>query len=210
VTDDSTLADEPIDPWEDRPLVEGLGGPRFGSLLAAFRRLQDAFVGACPSADDVPQLTARVEALADDLERWTAPERHTPAGTRLDLPGRGNPLLLPFEVDEWTTERVRGRVVFTRFHLGGNGAAHGGTIPLLFDEVLGRLANSGERRVARTAFLTVNYRSITRLGLEHRLEADLDRVEGRKRRLRGKLIAPDGTVTADAEGLFVELRPGQP
>jgi acyl-coenzyme A thioesterase PaaI-like protein len=101
-------------------------------------------------------------------------------------------------------------VTFRRFHLGGHGAAHGGTVPLLFDEVLGRLANSGDRPIARTAYLTVNYRYITRVGIEHQLEAEVQRIAGRKRWVTGRLKDPAGTTVADAEGLFVQLRPGQP
>jgi hypothetical protein len=41
------------------------------------------------------------------------------------------------------------------------------------------------------------------------VEAHVGRVEGRKRFLTGA-IYHDGTLTADAEGLFVELRPDQP
>ena len=119
-------------------------------------------------------------------------------------------MLLPLIVDEWTDTRVRGSVTFTRAHLGGNGAAHGGMLPLLFDEVLGRLANSGERPTARTAYITVSYRVITRIGVEHRIEADIDRIDGRKRWVTGRLVDPAGMVVSDAEGLFVELRPGQP
>jgi len=79
----------------------------------------------------------------------------------------------------------------------------------VFDDLLGRLANAGGRRTSRTAYLTVNYRSITPIGRELRLEGRVDRQEGRKRFLTGRLFDGD-TLCADAEGLFIELRPGQP
>lgn len=198
------------DPWRNHPIAPDLGGAEFGPLLAAFRRLQDAFTAALPPPDDAVALTHEIESLTERLDAWHKPERESPSGTRIDLPGRGSPLLLPLLVDEWTGELVTGRVTFSRFHVGGNGAAHGGTLTLLFDEILGRLANSGERTIARTAYLHVNYRSITRIGVEHTIEATLDRIEGRKRFVRGVLRDPNGAVTADAEGLFVELRAGQP
>jgi acyl-coenzyme A thioesterase PaaI-like protein len=100
-------------------------------------------------------------------------------------------------------------VVFRRLHLGGGGAAHGGTLPLLFDEVLGRLSNSGDRPTARTAYLKVNYRHITPLNTELDVEGRLERQDGRKRWITGRLAHGD-TLLADAEGLFVQLRPGQP
>jgi len=199
-----------FDPWSNHPIAHDLGGAEYGPLLEAFRRLQDAFSGALLPPDETVTMTQQLDQLAAVLEHHHMPERQVPSGTRVDLPGRGSPLLLPLVVDEWTDQRVRGRVRFSRFHLGGNGAAHGGTLTLLFDEVLGRLSNSGERPIARTAYLHVNYRAITRIGIEHTVEADLDCVEGRKRWVRGTLRDPDGVVVSDAEGLFVELRPGQP
>jgi predicted thioesterase len=63
--------------------------------------------------------------------------------------------------------------------------------------------------VARTAYLKVNYRAITPIGRELLVDATVDRVEGRKRWASARLF--DGeTPIADAEGLFVELLPGQP
>jgi acyl-coenzyme A thioesterase PaaI-like protein len=143
------------------------------------------------------------------LEPWAAAERQRPAGRRIDLPGRGNPMLVPFIWDEITPEHSRGRATFRPFHLGGNSAAHGGTLPLLFDEVLGRAANTGFPHVARTAYLTVNYRQIAPLDVELQVDATVDRVEGRKRWASARLFHQEALI-ADAEGLFVELRPGQP
>jgi acyl-CoA thioesterase FadM len=70
-----------------------------------------------------------------------------------------------------------------------------------------RLANTGRSR-SRTAYLHVNFRAISPIGHELRVTARVDRIEGRKRFLTGA-IHHHGTLTADAEGLFVELRPGQ-
>jgi acyl-coenzyme A thioesterase PaaI-like protein len=210
VSTEPTFQRRELDPWSNHPIASDLGGSEYGPLLEAFRRLQDAFSGALLPPDDMVVMTRRIDELAETFQSRHMPERQAPAGTRADLPGRGSPLLLPLIVDEWTDQQVRGRVTFTRFHLGGNGAAHGGTLTLLFDEVLGRLANTGDRPIARTAYLHTNYRAITRIGIEHTIEADLDRVDGRKRWVRGVLRDPDGVVVSDAEGLFVELRPGQP
>jgi acyl-coenzyme A thioesterase PaaI-like protein len=118
-------------------------------------------------------------------------------------------LLLPFVADEQDETSITGRVVFDRFYLGGNGAAHGGALPLLFDEVLGMLGNSAGRTRARTAYLHVNYRAITPVDRELVLRAAIEREDGRKRFVTSTLHDGDRLV-ADAEGLFVELRPGQP
>jgi acyl-coenzyme A thioesterase PaaI-like protein len=200
---------EIADPWVNHLPASDYGGVAYGEFLDAFRDLQDAASEANPPEETWASIAALCRSATRDLSEWAAPEKHQPAGTRMDLPGRGHPLLLPFVTDEDTDHLVRGRVVFRRFHLGGHGAAHGGTLPLLFDEVLGRLSNAGDRPIARTAYLTVNYRYITPIGKELHLDATFDRQQGRKRWVSGRLT--DGeTLIADAEGLFVELRPGQP
>ena len=125
------------------------------------------------------------------------------------IPGRGQALAPVVHVEEFTGERARGHVTFGRFYLGGNGAVHGGAIPLAFDELMGRLANTGGRTPSRTAYLHVNYRSVAPVGRRLSIEARFGREEGRKRILHGE-IRHGETVCADAEGLFVALRPGQP
>src|SRR3954451_14759141 len=197
------------DPWRNRVAIADRGGAGYAELITATRAYLDALAAANVGSDDADRLAEQVQRLTAELQQWAADEDDAPIATRLDLPGRGHPLLLPFVADEWTDSAVRGRVVFGRFYLGGNGAAHGGTLPLLFDEVMGRLNSSGGRTVGRTAYLHVNYRHITPIDRELELEATLDRVEGRKRFITGRLRRGD-TLVADAEGLFVELLPGQP
>jgi acyl-coenzyme A thioesterase PaaI-like protein len=208
-TTDAMLSESLPDPWSNR--IEGTeyGGKPYSEFLETFRDLQDAVAAANPPEEVWTALGRVCRQFVDELGAWAAPERGQPSGTRMDLPGRGDPLLLPFVALESTDTFVRGRVVFRRFHLGGNGAAHGGTLPLLFDEILGHLSNAGGRRTARTAYLKVNYRQITPVGTELFVEARFDRQEGRKRWVTGRLLHGD-TLLADAEGLFVELLPGQP
>jgi acyl-coenzyme A thioesterase PaaI-like protein len=173
------------------------------------RELQDLVATIAPTDEAATEAAEQLAAVTTALRPYAVGEWERFAGRRPDLPGRGHPLLLPLVVDEETATRLTGRVVFSRYHLGGNGAAHGGTLPLLFDEVVGRLASGGAKeRPARTAYLTVNYRAITPVDRELRVEATVDRVEGRKPFASGRLF--DGeTLLSDAEGV-VELRPGQP
>jgi acyl-coenzyme A thioesterase PaaI-like protein len=206
---DSQRSRQAPDPFATVLVDHGLGGAAYGPFLEVFRTLQDRVAAANAPTSAWEDLTGELSNLIDRLEPFAAGEHEQPAGTRLDLPGRGHPFLLPFVPEESTDTQVTGRVVFRRFHLGGNGAAHGGAVPLLFDEILGRLSNARGGRVARTAYLTVNYRQITPIGVELRLEATVDREEGRKRWVIGRLYDGD-TVVADAEGLFVVLQPGQP
>jgi len=198
-----------IDPFANVTVDTERGGAPYARFLEFFRTLQDTVVSSNPPEDVWDEVSSHVKTAIGLLEPWAAPEWQRPAGMRVDLPGRGNPLLIPFVWDDESEGHVRGRVVFRPFHLGGNGAAHGGTLPLLFDDVLGRLANSVGGTIGRTAFLKVNYRKITPVGVELQVDATVDRIEGRKRWVSARL-SDHGTPIADAEGLFVELLPGQP
>ncbi len=50
---------------------------------------------------------------------------------------------------------------FSRFHVGGNSAVHGGVLPLLFDSMFGMVIHATGRPISRTAFLHVDYRRVT-------------------------------------------------
>jgi acyl-coenzyme A thioesterase PaaI-like protein len=195
------------DTWWGIPLSED-GGPDFGRMIEALRLVQERITTASPPHDVVAGAADALEKLAAELAPFEVDETHQVAAHRLDLPGRGQTMTPVIHIDEWDEEHVAAHVTLGRFYLGSGGAAHGGVLGLIFDETLGRLANTGRTR-SRTAYLHVNFRQITPIGPELRVTARVDRVEGRKRFLSGAIYY-GGTVTADAEGLFVELRPGQP
>jgi acyl-coenzyme A thioesterase PaaI-like protein len=99
--------------------------------------------------------------------------------------------------------RTIGFVTYTDAHAGAGEAVHGGQVMLLFDEMLGAVA--GTVTPSRTASLTVDYRSLTPMAVELRVEGWVDRVEGRKIYVRGRLL--DGErVCAEADGLFVAVQ----
>jgi acyl-coenzyme A thioesterase PaaI-like protein len=187
-----------------RPASDG-----FLDMIEALRRLQDDVTAAAPPAELVAEITHTLTTLSERLRPHAVPERDQVSGHQTDVPGRGQAMSPVITIDEADELTARGRVTFGRFYLGGNGAVHGGAIPLMFDELLGRLANSGGRVPSRTAYLHVNFRNITPVGRELRLEGRFESEEGRKRFLAGELYDGD-TLCADAEGLFVQLRPGQP
>lgn len=198
-------------PWRSAELPGG--GPEYG---AAYGELTDTLSGfldrlaeATPDLDLIASLTTDLEVWARKLEPLAVAERQRVFGRRTDLPGRGQSMSPKIVLTESTQDSVDGTVRFGPYYLGGNGAAHGGTIPLMFDEVLGRLANSGGRPSQRTAYLHTDFRSITPIGRTLRLRGWVVSTEGRKRILRATLH--DGeTLCAEAEGLFVALNPGQP
>ena len=193
------------------PGAEALITPEVASYLGmidALRVLQDRITGAAPSAELAAEVSRTLTDLAVQLGEYAVDEPGQIAD-QVEVPGRAQALVPVVHLDEQDEQHAAGRVTFGRFYLGRNGAAHGGAIPLVFDDVLGRLACAGGRAPSRTAYLHVNYRSITPVGRELQVTARFDREEGRKRFLSGEL-RDGGTLCADVEGLFVALRPGQP
>lgn len=199
----------PMRTWQEPTVRSPGGGAEYGDMIAALRDFLDDVAAAAPDAATTVALTDDLNRWADRLAQSAVPERRQIFARRLDLPGRGqtmSPSFIPIAGDR---EKVAGTVTFGRYFLGGGGAVHGGAIPLLFDEVLGRLASSGGRAPARTAYLHTDFRSITPVGVELAVRAWFVSEQGRKRTLRAQLSHGD-TLCAEAEGLFIELRPDQP
>ncbi|MDJ0455551.1 hotdog domain-containing protein, partial [Gordonia amicalis] len=70
---------------------------------------------------------------------------------------------------------------------GGNNAAHGGHIAGAFDDIGGFASAVAVQHSSRTAYLNVQYRSITPLTTTLRVHAWAERVEGRKVLLKGTM-----------------------
>ena len=210
MTDENLMTPWPRRALEADPAPVRRGGPEYARLHAAHRLLSDRLAGAALPADVERDVAERLEQLSELLDEHQVPERDRIDGWRPDLPGRGHPLLPPFVIDSDDGATIRGRVTFTRIHLGGGSAVHGGVPPLLFDDVLGRVVNHNQAVVARTAFLHVDYRRVVLLDIELQFTAALDRIDGRKRYASGVLADADGNALVEVHALFVELRPGQP
>lgn len=118
------------------------------------------------------------------------------------LSGRANPIA-PFMVMEIVEGVVHGRVTFGAAYEGPPGCVHGGFVAAVHDEILG-MANSTGGAPGMTGTLTVKYRKPTPLRTELRLEATLDRVDGRKQFCSSKLYAGD-VLCNEAEGIFVTI-----
>lgn len=191
------------------PRGSAAGGTAYAALIETARDFLDRLAGA--GMDD-----ATVVALDRDMRAWAArlaalevDEGGQAFGRRRDLPGRGQVMVPYFLVEARDATSLRASVTFGRYFLGMNGAVHGGAVALLFDEVLGMLGNGEGETISRTAYLHIDYRSITPVGVRLDLAARLVTVDGRKRVVRGE-ISDAGKLCAEAEGLFVQLRPGQP
>ena len=152
----------------------------------------------------------QVESLIDLLAPYRAREGRSPAGRAVELPGRGSLLLLPWRIVAAGPDGIEMTGVFRRYHLGGNSAAHGGVLPLLFDDLFGMIVHYAGVPISRTAFLHVNYRQVTPLDTPLTVHGRVERTEGRKTFISAELVDADGVVLADSEGLMVRLLPWQP
>jgi acyl-coenzyme A thioesterase PaaI-like protein len=209
-----------IDPTQLDPEYEHHGGfpeygpaspgPGFGRFVAAMRRLQDLAVSADPGDDAWDDAADRATALVELLEPFEADQGRAPAGRTPDLPGMGSLLLPPWTLTRYSPDGVEMTGYFSRFHVGGNHAVHGGVLPLLFDHMFGMISHAAGRPISRTAFLHVDYRKITPIDAPLAVRGRVTGTEGRKAFVAAELVDGDDTLLAEANGLMVRLLPGQP
>jgi uncharacterized protein (TIGR00369 family) len=198
----------PADRDERREAAAGLGD--------ALRRLVDSAIRTEVPAGELDDVAGAVRALADRLdadrrglhdiasvddpvtgERWYSP-----------VYGPGNPVAAPVEATDSPDGRAVGRVTFGKTHEGPPGLVHGGVVATVLDHVLARAVRAAGRG-GLTATLTVSYRRPVQLGVPLVATAEMGATEGRRTTATARLVAADdpGTTLAEAEGLFVALRP---
>lgn len=182
--------------------------PGFGRFVEAMRRAQDLAV----SCDGVDWQSAadRVEDLVDLLTPHQVAGGVGPASRVATLPGAGSLLMPPWEIRSFGAEGAEVSVRFSRYHVGGNNAVHGGVVALMFDVMCGLIIHAVGRPISRTAFLHVDYRNVTPIDVALTMRGWASRVEGRKTFVNAELTTPDGVLCAEANGLMVRLLPGQP
>lgn len=186
------------------------GGPDYGRFIEAVRTLQDHARAADAPDQVVSEAADLVEKVTALLAPYEADEWHSPSGRRMDLPNRGNINAIRTDLHVTADGRVGGSARFSRYHLGRNGAVHGGFLGLLFDSLFGfTAAKLTQSRYQRTAHLGIDYRKIVPVGKQLQVDAGLDRVDGRKIFVSGRLL-DDGVVLTEGDALFVRLKPGQP
>lgn len=182
--------------------------PGFGRFTEAMRRAQDLAVSA--DAPDWNAAADRVDELIAYLAPHQAPGGVAPAGRVASLPGAGNVMMPPWQIRSFSPEMVVIDVRFSRYHVGGNNAVHGGMVAMMFDVMCGITIHAIGRPISRTAFLHVDYRNITPIDVPLTMRGWASKVEGRKTFVNAELTGPDGTLLAEANGLMVQLLPGQP
>jgi uncharacterized protein (TIGR00369 family) len=187
-----------------------------GELGAALRELVDAAVRTEVSLDELTAATAAARQLADrlrvetrglhDIARVDDPE----VGERWYSPvyGPGNPVAPPVVATDSADGRATGRVTLGKRHEGPPGLVHGGVVATVLDHVLARAVRAAGRG-GLTATLTVTYRRPVQLGVPLVATAEMGTTDGRRTTATARLVAEDdpSTTLAEAEGLFVALRP---
>jgi acyl-coenzyme A thioesterase PaaI-like protein len=198
-------------PGEDRPAKED---SRF-DLAHQLRRITSAMVGLPIDDAEITGASAALKEVADRLEGSAAPGRRLraqpdPVGHPQEffptspVIGFANPVAPPVVVEAVDGE-LRGTAYFDYQYEGPPTCVHGGVIAMVFDEMLGA-ANIMAGSPGMTGTLTVKYRKPTPLRTPLRLEARFMGREGRKIRTYGAIFLGD-TLTAEAEGIFIELVP---
>ena len=198
------------------------GDEPLNRLAAAIRRISGVAVGHPIPDEEVERASEHLERIAEGLENSANVSRR--ARTQPDLAGHpqdffpsspiigyANPIAPPVEVwlgeDQDGQPEIHGRVTFDYQYEGPPTCVHGGVIAELFDELMGA-ANVIAEKPSMTGTLTVRYRKPTPLLTQLDLVARFVKSEGRKVHTWAA-IYHEGAVTAEAKGLFIEVRPGR-
>jgi acyl-coenzyme A thioesterase PaaI-like protein len=183
--------------------------PELSRFIAAMRRLQDLTVSTKPQSAKWTTAAEQVENVCALLEDHQVAEGQAPAGRVIELPGLGHPLLPPWTVVDSGPDGVTMEGLFTRSHVGGNSAVHGGMIPLLYDWHFGMIVSTAGLSPSRTAYLHVDYRNITPADEPLTAHGGISEIDGRKAFVTATMTAADGTLLSEANGLMVRLLPHQ-
>jgi acyl-coenzyme A thioesterase PaaI-like protein len=174
----------------------------------------DGALGAV--ADAVELLGADLSAGAGDGRRVRQPpDPHRPSVEYFPtspIAGILNPIAPPVVLEmvpgaDGGPAEIRATAWFDFPYEGPPNCVHGGVIAATFDEILGA-ATMVSGNPGMTGTLTVHYRKPTPLRADIRLEARFLGRDGRKIRAWGGMYHGD-VLTAEADGLFIEVRPRQ-
>ena len=186
-------------------------------LADALRRIINRLALVRPPASDSAAAADVASDFADRLDllrtrntSWEVSEagleprdfvEHSP------LSGRSNPLAPPMATElveePGGSYYVAGTVVFGSAYEGPPGHVHGGLVAAMFDELLG----FAQLSAGFTGSLTVRYRKPTPLHKVLTMKAWPERVDGRKRVIKGTCHHGD-LLLSEAEGLFIAPRDG--
>ncbi|NND67047.1 MAG: PaaI family thioesterase [Halioglobus sp.] len=184
----------------------------------AIKELTEALVTSSPSIEQMHGIAQKLETTASEFaastriygrKDWAESGAHGNFGQishELNpLAGWSNPLAPP--VNQWVEGDVaHGSCVCGWSYEGPPGSVHGGYVAAIFDQFLG-VSQLLTGQPGMTAYIKVNYHNRTPLNTELRMRTTRITVDGRKNTIHGEMYAGD-TLTASAEGLFVQPRGG--
>jgi acyl-coenzyme A thioesterase PaaI-like protein len=116
--------------------------------------------------------------------------------------GQANLFGLQLELSARDDGAVEGRFFVKQDHQGPPGYAHGGVLATALDEAMALLLH-GEGTFALTGRLEVDLRAPAPVGSFVRVDAAVEEGEGRRIELRARASGEDGTLLAEARGIFV-------
>lgn len=201
--------------FEHHPGLRGRE-PEARRLADELRRLIRLSVSTAPSPEDTDRLTARLRAVADELEshlpdpplpRFIQPDddgppKDVPLGGAMPydvIVGPFNPIALPVELD-FDPPRSLGRAVFDVTYEGAPGCVHGAILAATFDIIL-TAANAVEGAVGPTVRLGLRYLRPTLTNEEAVFEGWVTEVTERRIFSKGRIVQ-GGVVTVEADGEF--------
>jgi acyl-coenzyme A thioesterase PaaI-like protein len=181
------------------------GGPRYPEFLDRVRTFMDRAKAANPTPEVADRAIQMLDELNDLLAGVEVPEWQTPAWSQRGLPSRGSITVPPITITAVEGDQITATVRMSRYHLGGGAAAHGGQIGVVFDYVLAAAGLIVAESPMRTAYLNINYRSLTPLDTDLVATGRIDRIDGRKIYISGELRDGD-RLCADADSMFLKLQ----
>jgi acyl-coenzyme A thioesterase PaaI-like protein len=179
-------------------------------FTAAVRDLVDATIRTLADEHEIKQAQVEIEAITARLTERQLPGSYGVKYRASDGTGRPwgnavmglrNPIAPPVPIHSVEPGRAAADFHLGAAYEGPPGLAHGGVVSLVLDQLLGHVVSSGGKP-GMTGSLTVRYHRGTPLG-DLSMEGWIERTEGIKTWARGHILAPDGEVTAEAEGLFI-------
>ncbi|MCA2227242.1 PaaI family thioesterase [Nonomuraea aurantiaca] len=180
------------------------------ALAQQTRDLMDAVMGTGVEEDELVAVAAELTALTERLEA-TARVSSRPFDIAADgtvrhlgnaAIGAANPFAVPLVVERSASGGVRAEVSFRPLHEGPPGAVHGGITAMALDHLLGQaVAVAG--LAGMTGTLTIRYRAPVPYGRPVIVTAEHTRTEGRKAWAEARVALPDGTLLAEATGIFI-------
>ncbi|MEH6567909.1 MAG: hotdog fold domain-containing protein [Halioglobus sp.] len=182
-------------------------------VAQAIRELTDVLITSTPPTQALHDMAEKLEQQTQEFSRskrlyglleFIRDGEHGDHGEiNHELNGVGgwsNPLSPGLNI--WIEgNKAYGRVNCGYAYEGPPGHIHGGHVAAIFDQFLG-MAQLAGKKPGMTGTLTMRYLKPTPLNTDLDLEAEVEILEGRKTRVKGKIINK-GCVTATCEGLFI-------